>query len=75
MHQRQNWIKMRRNLEVNNAVIIVDDTALRNSCPLGRVVKTLPEAKGLVPSVLVQTKTSIRQRPINKLCLLLEVEN
>lgn len=72
MQQRQKWVNTRRNLQPNDIVVIVDETAPRNSWPLGRVVKTLPGPKGLVRSVLVQTKTNILQRPISKLCLLLE---
>ena len=75
MQQRQKWTNTRRNFNINDVVVIVDDTAPRNSWPLGRVVKTLPGPKGLVRSVLVQTKTNTLQRPIDKLCLLLEAEN
>ena len=75
MQQRQKWVKIRRNFHVNDIVVIVDETAPRNSWPLARVVKTLPGPKGLVRSVLVQTKTNILRRPIDKLCLLLEAED
>ena len=73
--QRQKWTNTTRNFNINDVVVIVDDTAPRNSWPLGRVVKTLPGPKGLVRSVLFQTKTNTLQRPIDKLCLLLEAEN
>lgn len=72
MQQRQKWTHPERNFRVNDIVVLVDPAAPRNSWPLGRVIKILPGPKGLVRSVLVQTKTNILQRPISKLCLLLE---
>ena len=65
MQQRQKWTNARRNFNINDVVVIVDETAPRNSWPLGRVVKTLPGPKGLVRSVLVKTKTNTLQRPID----------
>ncbi|KAK0131363.1 hypothetical protein N1851_033944 [Merluccius polli] len=35
-------------------------------------LSTFPGAKGLIRSVLVKTKSSTLQRPVDKLCLLLE---
>ncbi|KAK0151921.1 hypothetical protein N1851_006691 [Merluccius polli] len=75
MQQRQKWAHIKRNFKENDLVVIVDPTAPRNSWPLGRVMKTLPGHKGLVRSVLVKTKTNTLQRPIDKLCLVLEAEN
>ena len=72
MQQRQKWTNLKQNFKENDLVLIVDPAAPRNSWPLGRVVKTLPGPKGLVRSVLVKTKASVIQRPISKLCLLLE---
>lgn len=74
MQQRQKWVNITRNFKENDVVVIVDPTAPRNSWPLGRVVKTLPGPKGLVRSVLVKTKANVVQRPISKLCLILEAE-
>ncbi|KAK0140261.1 TBC1 domain family member 8 [Merluccius polli] len=51
MQQRQKWTNTRRNFNINDVVVIVDETAPRNSWPLGRVVKTLPGPKGLVRMV------------------------
>ena len=72
MQERHKWNEIKRNFIPGDLVVIVDDNAPRNSWPLGRVVKTLPGPKGLVRSVLVKTKTNVIQRPITKLCLLLE---
>ena len=72
MQQRSKWHNPKQNLHPDDLVIIVDDTAPRSSWLMGRVVKALPGPGGLVRSVLVKTKSSILQRPIHKLCLLLE---
>lgn len=61
LQQRRKWHHRKRNLHLNDLVIIMDDTAPRGSWLLGRVVKTLPGTKGLVRSVLVKTKNSILQ--------------
>ncbi|KAL0196748.1 hypothetical protein M9458_005288, partial [Cirrhinus mrigala] len=47
----------------------------RGSWMMGRVLSTTADSRGLVRSVKVQTKTSILDRPITKLCLLLEANN
>lgn len=55
-------------------VLIADPTAPCSSWLLGRVLQTYPDKKGLVHSVQVRTKTSILDRPVTKLCLLLEAK-
>lgn len=44
----------------------------RGSWLMGKVLDVNKDAKGLVCSVCLQTKTSILERPVMKLCLLLE---
>lgn len=82
---RQKWHTTRRNLKVDDLVIIKEDTP-RNQWHLGRVVETTQENDGLVRRVrlLVGERTSGKQnrptkpliieRPIQKLVLLLESE-
>ncbi|KAK0135808.1 hypothetical protein N1851_028305 [Merluccius polli] len=69
------WHSPKRNLRPDDLVIIVDDTAPRSSWLMGRVVKALPGPGGLIRTVVVKTKSSILQRPIDKLCLLLEADH
>ena len=84
---RQKWHTLRRNLKVNDLVIIKEDTLPRNQWHLGRVVETTEESDGLVRRVKVlvgertstrkqdqPSKPSIIERPIQKLVLLLESE-
>ena len=82
---RQKWHVPRRNLKVNDMVIIKDSNLPRNQWQLGRVVEAPQENDGLVRRVKLQTgqqkpagahdrssKPSVIERPIQKLVLLLE---
>jgi len=71
LQTRQKWCKRRRNLAVNDIILVVDDTLPRGSWPLGRVIGTCPNSKdGLVRRVVVKTKTSTLTRPVDKVVLL-----
>lgn len=72
MQERQKWTRQRRSFSPGDIVIIADATAPRGSWMMGRVLSTIADSKGLVRSVKVQTKTSVLDRPITKLCLLRE---
>ena len=48
---RQRWTKTRRNLMVNDVVIVKDYNLPRNSWRLSRVIKALPGNDGLVRKV------------------------
>ena len=73
--ERQKWSQVRQNLKPGDVVMIVDDSAPRNSWLLGRVTQTIPDSKGLVRRVLVKTKTNILERPVDKLCLVCETDS
>lgn len=72
LQERQKWAQKRRNFVLGDIVLIIDDTAPRNSWILGRVIQTISDSKGLVRQVEVRTQTTTLRRPITKLCLLLE---
>ncbi|XP_049331748.1 uncharacterized protein LOC111197647 [Astyanax mexicanus] len=72
MQKREKWSKERENLRTGDVVVIVDPTSPRSSWPLARILETKPDAEGLVRSVKLKTKTGVLERPITKLCLLLE---
>ncbi len=84
---RQKWHTPRRNLRVNDVVIIKEDMLPRSQWKLGRVVETVKESDGFVRRVKVQvgeqksvskcnqpSKPTIIERPIQKLVVLLEEE-
>ncbi len=56
-------------------VLVLDPTAPRGSWPLGRVLETFPDDKGLVRTVKIKTKSSVLERPVGKICLLLETND
>ncbi|XP_024123270.2 uncharacterized protein LOC112143483 [Oryzias melastigma] len=74
LQERQKWFVTRRNLKCGDVVLIVDDSAPRNSWLMGKVEKTVSDSNGLVRRVFVRTKSSVLERPVTKLCLLLEMD-
>jgi hypothetical protein len=43
LQQRQKWVCPKRNVQVGDVVLVVDDTQPRNSWPLGKVLETMKE--------------------------------
>lgn len=75
LQEQQKWVKVRRNINIGDIVMVVDPNAPRVSWILGKILTVEPDKKGLVRSVTLKTKTSIIKRPVTKLCLVLEEEN
>ncbi|XP_042070053.1 uncharacterized protein LOC121812301 [Haplochromis burtoni] len=74
LQERQKWQRIGRNFIPGDVVIVVDDSAPRNSWVTGRIVEAISDSKGLVRRVRVKTKTGCLDRPITKVCLLQEAE-
>lgn len=74
LQERQKWLKTHRNFAVGDVVLVVDDRISRGSWPLGRIVETMPDRLGHVRRVRVKTQTNVLDRPIHKVCLLLEMD-
>ena len=74
MQERQKWCKRRRSFTPGDVVMVVDPCAPRGSWILGRVLEVMADSTGLVRAVKVKTKTNVLERPITKICLLLECE-
>ncbi|KAK0141092.1 hypothetical protein N1851_021894 [Merluccius polli] len=71
-YERQKWTKIKRNFVPGDIVIIMDDSAPRNSWIIGRITETMPDRNGLVRQVRIKTRTSLLCRPVTKICLLQE---
>lgn len=56
--------KEKRNFAADDIVLIVDDSAPRNSWVMGRIIQTLLDKRGFIRHVLVQSKTSTLIRPL-----------
>lgn len=74
LQERQKWTRPSRNFAVGDIVLIVDDSAPRNTWLTGKVIQTIPDKTGMVRQVKIKTKTSTLDRPITKICLLQEVD-
>ena len=72
LQERQKWIGERRNLEVDDLVLVVDKNIPRGRWLLGRCMKVFPGRDGRVRTAEIKTKESSLIRPISKLCLLEE---
>lgn len=55
-------------------MIILGDSAPRDTWLTGKIAETIPDKRGLVHHVKIKTATGFLNRPISKLCLLLESE-
>ena len=76
LQERQKWQRPRRNAEVGDLVLLVDESLPRGQWRMGRVIKAVCGRDGLVRTVEVKTGalTSL-VRPVQKLCLLEESGN
>ena len=71
LQERQKWNKTRRNLEVGDIVLILDEKTPRCSWPLGRVLEVHTNRRdGLVRSVKVKTTSTVLVRPVDKIIFL-----
>ena len=84
LQTRQKWTRPRKNLQVNDIVIIKDDVLPRNQWKLCRVIEAQPDQDGLVRKVTLDVGSqnltadgkrsqplSTLERPIQKLVLLI----
>ena len=84
LQPRQKWIAVRRNLQVNDVVIVMDESLPRNRWKLARVHETFPNDDGLVRKVKMAITTEslddsgrptkpivFLERPVQKVILLL----
>lgn len=74
LQERQRWTGVQRNVVAGDLVLLMDSTTPRNSWIMGRVLQTFPDCKGFVHQIWTKTRTSCLNRPISKVCLLLEKE-
>ncbi|GAA6094044.1 uncharacterized protein LOC120475405 [Tachysurus ichikawai] len=74
LQEQQKWSAPSRNFISSDIVLLVDDSAPRNSWITGKVIKTFPDNKGFVRQVRLKTKTNYLNRPVTKICLLQEAD-
>jgi len=68
--EERKWNVYKRNVRVNDYVIVADPNAIRGSWNAGRIVQIFPGGDGIVRNVLVKTKNGEYRRPVNKICVI-----
>lgn len=84
LQTRQKWTRPRKNLQVNDVVIVKDEDTSRNQWKMCRVIEARPDQDGLVRKVMLDVSNpnltqdgrrrqplSTLERPIHKLVLLM----
>ena len=61
-----------RNLVVGDVVVVASETSHHSSWPLGRIQEVFLDKRGFVRRAKVRTKSAVYERPVDKLCLLVE---
>ena len=82
LQTKQKWNQTKQNFEVEGVVLGRDDVTTRNKWPMAKILETYSDKKGLVRSVQLvigrtnstNKETSIFDRPVKKLVLLVENE-
>lgn len=74
LQARQKWNQSKRNLNVGDVVLVVDETSPRNKWVMGRIIMVDSDEKGFVRSATLKTPNSELRRPVTKLVLLLPIE-
>ena len=81
LNSRQKWLQPKRNLKIGD-IVIVQEEVPRNEWPLGKIMDTSTDQKGLVHSVKIKlgsrnpqkkgndTNSHIIERPVQKVVLL-----
>ena len=75
LQRRPKWVKLRRNVQPGDLVLIAEDNMVRNRWRLGRVVEVFTGQDGGVRSARIKTANGVFHRPITKICLLEEASD
>ncbi len=74
LQPRQKWNQPRRNLHVGDIILIKEDSLPRSSWSMGKVDAIEPDRNGFVRSVTVKTQVSSLRRPVDRLVLLVPID-
>ncbi|XP_064650125.1 uncharacterized protein LOC135501515 [Lineus longissimus] len=72
LQERHKWRRTSKNVEPGDVVLVIENSAPRNSWLLAKVESVKIDGSGHVRSASVRTSHSLLERPIAKLCLLVE---
>lgn len=71
---RRKWNVDRRNVKVDDIVLIADPNVVRGQWKLGRITEVYPGSDNRVRNVQVKTSNKVLSRPVTKLVVLCPVE-
>jgi hypothetical protein len=72
---RRKWNAERRNVQVDDIVIVADGNAVRGKWNVGRVVEVYPGQDGKVRNIKVKTASGEYSRPVTKIAVIIPVED
>ena len=72
---RRKWNVERRNVQVDDVVIVADGNAVRGKWNIGRVVEVYPGQDGKVRNIKVKTASGEYSRPVTKIAVIQPVED
>ncbi|XP_041456247.1 uncharacterized protein LOC121408709 [Lytechinus variegatus] len=71
---RRKWNNDRRNVRIDDVVILADHNAVRGKWTLGRIIQVYPGTDGKVRTVKVKSKGCEYKRPISKIVVIYPTE-
>lgn len=67
---RKKWNAEKRNVQVDDYVMVQKPNAIRGNWNVGRIVKVYPGQDGKVRNVKVKTSSGVYDRPVTKIAVL-----
>ena len=74
LQPRQKWQRQRRQVQVDDVVLMVDENEPRASWKMGRVTSTTKSKDDLVRKVTIKVNDSMYERPVQKLIVIIPRE-
>ena len=71
---QKKWHMDRRNVQINDIVIVAEHNAIRGKWKMGRIIEVYPGPDGRVRNVKVKTNTGEYSRPITKIAVIQPAE-
>ena len=72
--QGRSWVVEKRNVRVDDVVVMKDENTVRGSWTVGRIVSIYRGEDGKVRNVKIKTATSEYQRPVTKIAVIYPAE-
>ena len=75
LQKRQKWLNLRKNVQINDIILIMEDNLPRNQWCMGKIEEIFRDQDDLIRKVKIKTKNSILERPIHKTVTILEADS